>query len=244
MAPNFDYERRIGRNVVGLDEVGCGAWAGPVVAGACLVRDEAQLPPELLVHVNDSKQVTKKRRVEINRALSTLDRSVLVTAVGVCSVAEIERLNIKQAALEAMFRAYQAIVAQVAPQRPDGVIIDGLQAPKAFHTISLPIMTLCKGDRLSISIALASIIAKVYRDELMATLHHDYPDYGWGRNAGYGTKIHRDALDTVGVTPHHRRAYAPVQRVLRRQAHPVAAAQTPDPWLPKTYERSAWRPSE
>lgn len=121
--------------------------------------------------------------------------------VGVADVAEIDRLNILQATLLAMQRAVAAL-----GRAPEMALIDGNIAPK----LAMPARTVVKGDSLCLSIAAASIVAKVTRDRMMATLAVEHPGYGWERNAGYGTAEHRIALERLGVTPHHRRSFAPI----------------------------------
>ncbi len=186
--------------VCGIDEAGRGPLAGPVVAAA-VILDRARVPDGL----DDSKKLSAKRRAALFEALAR-DAEI---GVGVAGVAEIERINILNATLAAMARAVAAL-----PRRPTIALVDGNRPP------ALPCVVECVvgGDRASLSIAAASIVAKVTRDRLMADLARDFPGYGWDRNAGYGTAEHLAALARLGVTPHHRRGFAPVRAVLSRQA--------------------------
>ncbi len=182
--------------VAGVDEAGRGPWAGPVVAAA-VVLDAACVP----AGVTDSKQLSRARREALFAALRASAR----IGVGAASVAEIDRLNILAATLVAMRRAVDDLgVAQA------HVLIDGNRAPQ----LACPATAVVGGDRRSLSIAAASIVAKVTRDRIMARLARRYPGFGWERNAGYGTPEHRSALNRLGVTPHHRRSFAPVARLL------------------------------
>lgn len=196
MPPDFGLEQSHQGSVAGIDEAGRGPWAGPVVAAA-VILDPGTLPPG----INDSKALSAKRR-------SALFDDVMASArvgVGQASVGEIDDLNILAATMLAMARAMANL-----GEPPDHVLIDGNRLPD----LPCPATTVVGGDRLSLSIAAASIIAKVTRDRLMASLAADYPGYGWERNAGYGTALHRDGLATFGVTPHHRRSFAPIRRLL------------------------------
>ncbi|MFP6740405.1 MAG: ribonuclease HII [Alphaproteobacteria bacterium] len=196
MPPDFCLEQSHQGSVAGIDEAGRGPWAGPVVAAA-VILDPGTLPPG----INDSKALSAKRR-------SALFDDVMASArvgVGQASVGEIDDLNILAATMLAMARAMANL-----GEPPDHVLIDGNRLPD----LPCPATTVVGGDRLSLSIAAASIIAKVTRDRLMASLAADYPGYGWERNAGYGTALHRDGLATFGITPHHRRSFAPIRRLL------------------------------
>ncbi|WP_119677543.1 ribonuclease HII [Indioceanicola profundi] len=202
------HERRLGHSdlclLCGVDEAGRGPLAGPVVAAAVVLPCawlEGPLP-DWCGEVNDSKQVKQARR----EALFELITTSLPHGVGIASAAEIDELNILQATLLAMRRAVEAL-----PVRPHAALVDGNRPP------ALPcqrVETLVDGDALCLSIAAASIVAKVTRDKIMCDLAARYPGYGWERNAGYGTVQHRDALRTLGVTPEHRRSFAPVSQQL------------------------------
>ena len=177
--------------VAGVDEVGRGPLAGPVFAAAVILR----APLEGLA---DSKQLTAARR----EALASLVHEQAAVAIGAASVAEIERHNILGATMLAMRRAVARL-----PLRPRAVLVDGNRAPE----LDLPTRCIVDGDALVPAISAASIVAKVLRDQLMFRLSRRYPGYGWERNAGYGTAEHRSALGSLGLTPHHRRGFAPCQ---------------------------------
>lgn len=189
--------------IAGVDEVGRGPLAGPVVAAAVILH-----PDKIPDGLNDSKKLTAKKRDILHDQI--MDRAVAV-AVAEVSVAEIDQINILQAAMLAMRQA----VAKLSI-KPDGVLVDGNKDPQ-FNPL-LPTRCLIKGDGRSLSIAAASIIAKVYRDRLMQKLAADHPGYGWETNAGYGSKKHRDAIVSLGITPHHRRSFSPVKEMLKAPA--------------------------
>lgn len=180
--------------VAGVDEVGRGPLAGPVVACAII------MPPEvpLLEGVADSKCVKKS---EHQKLATLIVRSCLAFGLGAASVREIDTLNIYHATTLAIKRALDRLSV-----RPDHIVIDG----RPIKTLEYSHTAIVKGDSKCYSIACASIVAKVTRDRLMASLAKRYPGYLWERNAGYATKAHLEALNTVGVTAHHRRTFAPV----------------------------------
>lgn len=186
--------------VAGVDEVGRGPLAGPVTAAA-VILDPSRLPAGL----DDSKRLSAARRAALAEEL----RACAIVSVAHASVAEIDRLNILHAALLAMRRAVEGL-----PRTPAHVLVDGNRTPP---DLPCPATPLVKGDARSLSIAAASIIAKVARDALMAELARQHPGYGWERNAGYPTPAHLDALKRLGVTPHHRRSFAPVHNILYQE---------------------------
>ena len=194
--PDYSFEAQLGGRVAGVDEVGRGPLAGPVTAAA-VVLDPAAIPQGL----NDSKKLTAKRR---NALLEGLLESAEVS-LGWASVEEIDRLNIRNATFLAMRRA----LAGLAPV--DHALIDGNALPP---DLPCPATTIIKGDGRSLSIAAASIVAKVRRDAEMMALSRQFPGYGWERNAGYPTAEHKQALQDLGVTPHHRRSFKPVHNIL------------------------------
>jgi ribonuclease HII len=167
------------------------------VVACAVILDRRRIPDGL----DDSKKLLRPRR----EALDIEIRAACHIGLGVVAVEDIDRLNILQASLEAMRRAVAAL-----PVAPDHVLVDGNRLPR----LALPATAIVGGDGLSATIAAAAIVAKVARDRLMADLAHDFPVYGWDRNAGYGTPEHRAALDRHGVTPHHRRSFAPVAALL------------------------------
>jgi len=204
--PDFSIEDTISGIVCGVDEAGRGPWAGPVVAGAAIL-DQSRLDPELARTLDDSKKLSRKKREHLFAALHEAARDGIVhISTGSASVEEIDRLNILQATFLAMGRAVAAL-----GLAPDHAIVDGNQMPR----LNCPATTVIKGDARSISISAASIVAKVTRDRIVADLARAHPGFGWERNAGYGTAEHRAALDALGVTPHHRRSFAPVAARLR-----------------------------
>ena len=182
--------------IIGVDEVGRGPWAGPVTACAVILN------PDNIPHgLNDSKKLNVVRR---NELFLKIMESSLVSCVHV-DVEEIDKINILQATFRAMERSILKLPI------PDHILIDGNKLPPNLPS---PATAIIKGDTKSASIAAASIIAKVTRDQLMADLSLEYPGYGWEKNAGYGTKMHQLGLLNNGVTPHHRRSFKPVHNML------------------------------
>lgn len=186
--------------VCGVDEAGRGPWAGPVVAAAVILDRE-----RIANGINDSKKLSSIKRSQLNNLI--LESAE--TAVGIATVEEIDRLNILQATMLAMCRAVEGL-----PSAPELALVDGNKSPP----LSCRTLTIVKGDAKSLSIAAASIVAKVTRDRLMAELAEQYPGYGFERHAGYGTPEHQRALAELGVTPHHRRSYAPIRKLLEAAA--------------------------
>ena len=199
--PHYIYESRLLKTmtgpVCGVDEVGRGPLAGPVVAAA-VILDRARIPKGL----NDSKQLSEEDREELYPRIMEM---AVAVGVGQASVEEIDLVNIRQATHLAMARAVRAL-----PVAAQFALVDGNDAP------ALPCKcdTLIKGDSRSVSIAAASIIAKVTRDRLMALLHDNHPVYGWRQNKGYGTPEHLTGLKAHGITVHHRRSFSPVHHIL------------------------------
>lgn len=185
------------RCVCGIDEAGRGPLAGPVVAAAVILPLGYELPG-----LNDSKKLTARKREDLFRVL--MEDSAVLKSVAQASVQEIDELNILRATHLAMARAAQGLNAAV-----DFCLIDGLAVP-AFP---LPSQNLVKGDARCLSIAAASVLAKVTRDHYMQELAQQFPQYGFERHAGYGTKAHLEAIRTYGVTVHHRRSFAPVAQM-------------------------------
>jgi ribonuclease HII len=207
--PDFSLEQRLRGTVAGIDEAGRGPWAGPVVAGAA-VLDRETLDEDLKNSLNDSKQLSASARETIHAALEASPAATF--AIGVATVEEIDAHNILQATYLAMQRAVEAL-ADVLGGPVDAALVDGNQMPR----LPCAVQSVVKGDSRSLSIAAASIVAKVSRDRMMAKLAREFPGYGWETNQGYGTAEHKIALDGLGVTPHHRTSYAPVRAVLARQ---------------------------
>ena len=199
--PDFSLEKEAGGLVAGIDEAGRGPWAGPVVAVA-VVLDPETLPRSLSLALDDSKKLSRRTRETLFDALRRCARA----GVGLAEVGEIDTVNIFAATMLAMGRAVENLGVE-----PDLALIDGNRAPK----LRCPARCVVGGDGRSLSIAAASIVAKVTRDRIMADLARRFPGYGWERNAGYGTAEHRQALERLGVTPHHRRSFKPVINILR-----------------------------
>ena len=183
--------------IAGIDEVGRGPLAGLVTAAA-VVLDLENVPAGL----NDSKLLNARARLGLNDLLH-LHAEV---SIAHASVAEIDELNILRASHLAMMRAVAAL-----DPAPDYLLIDGHLLPR---DLTLPAQAIVKGDSLCVSIAAASIVAKICRDRIMVDLAQQHPGYGWETNAGYGSKSHRLALENLGVTPHHRRSFKPVHNIL------------------------------
>ncbi|MGE0153925.1 MAG: ribonuclease HII [Reyranellaceae bacterium] len=197
--PTFRIERQCQGVVAGIDEAGRGPLAGPVAAAAVIVRELA-LPRRLARLIDDSKKLTAEEREEIFARLQ--DCASVTIAVGMASVEEIDRLNILQATFLAMQRAVAGL-----PGLPDVALVDGNQVPQR---LGCAVRTVVGGDALSLSIAAASIVAKVTRDRLMRELAGAHPVYGWERNAGYATPEHRAAIDRYGPSQHHRMSFMPM----------------------------------
>ena len=180
----------------GVDEVGRGCLAGPVVSAAVILKDTINL--KLL---KDSKKITFNKRIEIAKHIKLNS----TYAVGVASVEEILNLNILQAALLSMKRAIDKLSI-----KPELVLIDGNFAPKGLKNFK----TIINGDEKIKSISAASIVAKVFRDQLMIKLSEQFKNYAWDRNFGYGTKAHMDGLKKFGITSHHRKGFKPIHKML------------------------------
>ncbi len=202
--PDFTFELAAGARgaarIAGVDEVGRGPLAGPVFAAA-VVLDPARIPPGLA----DSKVLTARRR----EALAVLIRDQAEVSIAEASVDEIDSLNILRASHLAMLRALAGL-----PRRADHALIDGNRLPPG---ITCRAEAVVKGDARCLSIAAASIVAKVARDARMVDLAQQYPGYGWERNAGYPAPAHLAALQNLGPTPHHRRSFAPVHKILYQE---------------------------
>jgi len=204
MTPDFSFERAAlaqgYSRIAGVDEVGRGPLAGPVTAAA-VVLDPAQIPDGL----NDSKKLSKKARARLyDEILQVADVSIAHA-----TVEEIDEHNILRASHIAMIRALDGLKTPA-----DYALIDGNMIP---HSLNLPSQTIVKGDSLSQSISAASIMAKICRDCVMLSLAQQHPGYGWETNMGYGSKKHMDALQKLGVTPHHRRSFKPVHNILYQE---------------------------
>ncbi|MBR4932687.1 MAG: ribonuclease HII [Alphaproteobacteria bacterium] len=211
--PDFTIEKKLAVSgaVFGLDEAGRGPWCGPVVA-ACVYWPDYEIPIELSKQIDDSKKLTPAKR---DKLYEQIIQSNAIYGIGLASSAEIDELNILQATFLAMKRALDQVASNQHLQ-PAYALIDGNRLPKDW---TIPSQAVIHGDHLSLSIAAASILAKVTRDRLMEEMAHLYPQYGWAKNAGYGTKEHIEAIQKYGITPFHRRSYAPIKKYL--DEHPA-----------------------
>ncbi|HVI50985.1 MAG TPA: ribonuclease HII [Candidatus Sulfotelmatobacter sp.] len=199
--PDLSLELACKGSVCGVDEVGRGPLAGPVVACAVILPPNPH--PRLRGELDDSKKLSVKKR----EALFELIMAEAVVGLGRAEVEEIDRLNILKATFLAMRRAVEGLGRAV-----DTALVDGNQIPQ------LPVkrvQCVVKGDGKSLSIAAASVVAKVSRDREMSELSQCFPGYGWERNAGYGTAEHRAAMQRLGLTEHHRKSFAPVADLFR-----------------------------
>lgn len=176
--------------ICGIDEAGRGPLAGPVCAAAVILPEGLEIPG-----LNDSKKLTDKKRREL---FPIIEEQALAYGIGWASQEEIDDINILQATFLAMSRAVEQLKI-----RPDLALVDGNRAP----TLDLPVETVVKGDSLSASIAAASVLAKVSRDDVMLRMAEEYPGYGFEVHKGYGTKAHYEALRTFGPSPIHRRTF-------------------------------------
>lgn len=190
------FDRRYPQPLAGVDEVGRGPLAGPVVAAA-VVLPASGWPPG----IRDSKALSARAR----ESLARLIRGCAQVGLGVAEADEIDRLNIHRATLLAMARAVAAL-----PERPAHLLVDG----KFPIPADIPATAVVKGDARSLAVAAASIVAKVERDRIMAERAESWPQFGWARNKGYPTAEHLQALRTHGVSPIHRRSFAPVRAVI------------------------------
>ncbi len=200
--PDFSNEKNSDKKLIaGLDEAGRGPLCGPVVAAAVVFDDfDLKIP----VLITDSKKMNEKSR---SLAAAWIKENTK-WAIGIATVNEIDEINILWASMLAMERAVQNL-----PKLPQLCLIDGNRVPKNLNTESVAIV---KGDSKSISIAAASILAKQARDDIMKELANDFPEYGWDKNAGYGTKQHLCAIEKFGVNQHHRKTFGPIKQRMEK----------------------------
>ncbi len=214
--PHYIFESRVLKMrpgpICGVDEAGRGPLAGPVVAAA-VIFERKRIPKG----INDSKQLTPEDREAL---LPRILEMAVAVGVGEASVDEIDLINIRQATHLAMARAVRAL--SLAPMF---ALVDGNDAP----ALPCPCDTIVDGDARSVSIAAASIVAKVTRDRMMVALHEQHPSYGWFTNKGYSTEEHIEALNRLGPCIHHRRSFAPVHRLLYPNASPAMLASLVEP---------------
>ena len=203
---DINFDNKFKKPIIGIDEVGRGSWAGPVVAGAALLNDEEPLHNNL----NDSKKLSPKTRFEVFESLKK------TTCFGICSSSnnEIDKYGIQKATFKAMERAIKVLREKIGKQKIATLLIDGNQKPYFKNLLAADIRLIVKGDTISPSIAAASIIAKCSRDLYMLKMDKVYKGYGFGTNMGYGTKLHKKKLFTSGPTQLHRMTFAPMKHIL------------------------------
>ncbi len=218
--PSLEIEKRLGFpgvSILGIDEVGRGCLAGPVVAGALLLPETVDFErTPWLREVADSKCLTPEKREELAPLIEGWARSF---GIGVASVEEIDRINIFHASHLAMARAAENALAKAGSARKSErfhAIVDGKFLPK---NLPCPALAVIKGDMQCLSVAAASVLAKVWRDRFMVELDGELPGYGFAQHKGYSTPVHARALDQLGATPVHRRSFAPVAARLARDSH-------------------------
>ena len=182
--------------IAGVDEVGRGCLAGPVVSAAVILKQGVQIK-----NLRDSKKLTFKQRIEVSKDI----KNNSLFSIGIASVKEIEKLNILQASLLSMKRAILSL-----PKKPDLVLVDGIFAPKNLSKCK----TVIKGDEKIKCISAASVLAKVYRDKIMIRMSKKYKNYSWNKNFGYGTKQHILGLKKYGFTTMHRKNFNPIHKML------------------------------
>ena len=182
--------------IAGVDEVGRGCLAGPVVSAAVILKKGV-----LIKNLKDSKKLTFERRIEISKDI----KKNSFYSIGVASVKEIEKLNILQASLLSMKRAILSL-----SRKPDMILVDGIFAPQVLNKCK----TIIKGDKKIKCISAASILAKVYRDKIMIKMSKKYKNYSWNKNFGYGTKKHILGLKKYGLTTMHRKNFKPIHKML------------------------------
>lgn len=199
--PDFVFEQQTQCQwVAGIDEAGCGPWAGPVVA-ASVVIEGFSLSDNLRNLIHDSKKLSHKKRCQAFDLLTQTPH--IFFGVGLASVDEIDQINIAEATKLAMSRAFHSLSCHDVQH----ALVDGIRKPG----LPKPVTLIKGGDQKSLSVAAASIIAKVTRDRIMDQLHEEFPVYGWDTNRGYGTAQHHQALMKFGITSHHRKSFAPIQ---------------------------------
>ena len=207
--PNFKIEKEFKQPSIGLDEVGRGPLAGPVISCACIFFD-INLNNNELFFIDDSKKLSEKKRIIAIKEIYKLElKNKVKFSLGMSSVDEIDKYNILEATKLSMCRAVKKL-----NQPPRQLIIDGNINLKLEN---YPSKGIIKGDQKSYSIAAASIIAKIHRDRYMKFLSIKYPEYGWSTNAGYGTKKHIKEIYLKGVTVHHRKSFEPIKSLIHNK---------------------------
>ena len=205
---DFSLEKSFTQNVIGLDEVGRGPLAGPVISSAVIFLD-TNINVNYLNLVNDSKKLSKKNRIKVFKLISKLKfLKKIKFSLGKASVTEIDKFNILEATKLSMKRAILKL-----NHPPSPLIIDG---NIDLNLENYPSNGIIKGDQKSLSIATASIIAKIHRDRYMQFLSYAYPHYYWSSNAGYGTKKHIEQIYEKGITIHHRKSFEPIKSLIHK----------------------------
>ena len=202
---DFNFDNSFKSPIVGIDEVGRGSWAGPVVAGACMLNHNTPLPKKL----NDSKKLSPKIRHEIFEEL----KKTVIFGIGESSNNEIDIHGIQKATFIAMERAYIDLRKKINQDKISTLLIDGNQNPEFQDTFGVDVKLVIRGDTLSPSIAAASIFAKCTRDLYMLEMDSMYEGYYFGSNMGYGTKIHKKKLLSSGPTQLHRMTFSPMKNM-------------------------------
>ena len=207
--PNFNIEKSFDNPVIGVDEVGRGSLAGPVVSCACIFLNY-NIDKEILRYIDDSKKLSLSNRLNTFRNIQKLKKEKkLIYSIGFANVVEIDKLNILEATKVSMERAIKKL-----NYKNLNLIIDGnieLKIKKLKSTC------ITKGDQKSFSIAAASIIAKIHRDRYMKFLSRNFPSYNWEKNVGYGTKKHVDEIIRIGITNHHRKSFEPIKSLIHNK---------------------------
>ena len=207
--PDFSLEKDLKVNyVAGIDEAGRGPWAGPVVSAAVILTP-GFFKTDLCSSIDDSKKIKPEKRETIVEKLIKLSQEnppLLYIGIGEASAQEIDQINILEATFLAAERALENL-----PQKPQAILMDG----SLSFPYNLPVHPIVQGDQKSLSIAAASLVAKVTRDQIMDKFAKQYPTFGWEKNKGYGTKQHQNAIAEYGVTPHHRLSFKPLQKFKR-----------------------------
>ena len=204
--PDFSIEQEYNQPIIGIDEVGRGPLAGPVVCSACIFFN-IKLTNEELMFIDDSKKLSKKKRIVAIKEIYKLKKENKIQfSLGMASVEEIDTYNILEATKISMRRAVKKL-----NQPHTQLIIDG---KIDLLLKNYPSRGIVKGDQKSFSIAAASIIAKIHRDRYMQFLSNKYPSYHWSSNAGYGTKKHLEEIHNKGITIHHRKSFEPIKSLI------------------------------
>lgn len=214
--PTFDLERSFKPlSIAGIDEAGCGPWAGPLVAAAVFLDHlQEELLAPVLPLIADSKSLTPARRLEAYGVLLSLPAGVFAYGISEIPSKVIDQLGLGKANRVAMEQAFSSLESSFSVFGTiQKALIDGIRAP----SLTCATVLVKKGDQRSFSIAAASILAKVTRDQRMLELHQLYPHYGWDSNKGYGTKGHQEALHKWGLSPHHRLSFRPVNNIAQNQ---------------------------